>query len=75
MKLKARRQGDLRHVHIVQTIRLLAYLTEEMGMLILVVVVVMTVAEFVARPITAALDGMHEMVLTEQRQGTEMPVS
>ena len=42
-----------------------------MRMLIFVVVMVVTVTEFVACAVTAALNGMNEMVLTEQRQGTE----
>ena len=40
-------------------------------MLILVVVMVMTVTEFVARAVAAALDGMDEMVFTEEGKGAE----
>ena len=71
MELKALWQDRLRHVQVVQTVGLLAYLTEEVRVLILVVFMVMTVAEFVASTVAATLDSVDEMVLTEQRQGTE----
>ena len=40
-------------------------------MLVLVMVVVVTMTEFVSCAVAATLDGVHEMVLTEQRQGTK----
>ena len=42
-----------------------------MRMHILIVVVVMTVAQFVAHPIAASLNDMYEMVLTEDGERTE----
>jgi hypothetical protein len=40
-------------------------------MLILVVIMIMTMAELVAGAVAAALDGMDEVMLTEQRQSPE----
>ena len=40
-------------------------------MLILVVVMVVAMAEFVASAVATALDGMDEVMLTEQRQSPE----
>jgi hypothetical protein len=37
-----------------------------MWMLILVMVFVMTMTKFVARSVATTLDGMHQMMLTEQ---------
>ena len=42
-----------------------------MRVLVIVVVMVVTVAEFVFRSVAAALDGMDQMVLAEKRQGAE----
>ena len=71
MEFKTLRESDLRQFHPLQTIGLLAYLTEEMGVLVIIMVMVVTVAEFVLRTITTALDGMHQMMLAEKREGTE----
>ena len=59
------------YLHAVETIGLLAHLTVEVGMLVVVVVVAVTVAEFIAYAVAAAFNGMYEMVLTEEREGSE----
>ena len=64
-------QRDLWQFHPLQTIGLLAYLTEEMGVLVIIMVVVVTVTEFVLRAITTTLDGMHQMMLAEEGEGAE----
>ena len=66
MDLEFWRQGDLGHVHIVQTVGLLTHLTEEVRVLILIVVMVVTVAEFVAGTVTAAFDGVDKVMLPKQ---------
>ena len=55
----------------VETIGLLAHLTVEVGVLVVIVVVAVTVAEFIAYAVAAAFNGMYEMVLTEEREGSE----
>lgn len=71
VEFKTLRKSDLRQFHPLQTIGLLAYLTEEMGVLVIIMVMVVTVAEFVLRAITTALDGMHQMMLAEEGEGAE----
>lgn len=46
-------------------------LTVEVGMQVFVVLMVMTVAEFIVCSLASALDDMHQMVLTKKRQGPE----
>ena len=69
--LKALGQLNLRHIGIVETERLLTSLTEEVRMLVVVVLVVVAVAELIAHTLAAALDDMHEVMLAEEGQGTE----
>lgn len=71
VKFKALWQINLRQRDTLQAISLLAYLAEKMGMLIVVMVMVVTVAELVLRAVATAFDGMHQMVLAEKRQGAE----
>ena len=71
MQLKAWRQCDLWQFHSLQAVGLLAHLTEEVGVLVVVVVMAVAVAEFVFRTVTATLDGVYQMVLTEKGQGAE----
>ena len=66
MQLEAWRQHDFRQLHSFQAIGLLAYLTEEMGMLVVIMVVAVAVAELVFRAITATFNGMYQMVLAEE---------
>ena len=40
-------------------------------MQVVIVVVAVTMAELIAYAVVAAFDGMYEMVLTEEREGTE----
>lgn len=62
--------GDGRNLRVVETERASALLTMEVWMLVVVVVVPMTVAELVAQAI-AILDDMHEVLFSEEREGTE----
>ena len=59
------------YLHAVETIGLLAHLTVEVGVLVVIVFVAVTVAEFIAYAVAAAFNGMYEMVLTEEREGSE----
>jgi hypothetical protein len=59
------------HLHTIETIGLLTHLTVEVGMQVVIVVVAVTMAELIAYAVVAAFDGMYEMVLTEEREGTE----
>lgn len=59
------------HFGIVETVGLVALLTVEMGVLVVVMIMVMTMAEFIFRTIVAAFDGMYEMVLTEEYKTSE----
>ena len=59
------------HLHTIETIGLLTHLTVEGGMQVVIVGVAMTMAELIAYAVVAAFDGMYEMVLTEEREGTE----
>ena len=54
------------HLQMVETVGALTYLTVEMGMLVIIVFLTVTVTEFVFRAVAATLDGMYQMVLTEQ---------
>ena len=70
MHLVAFGNGDGRNLCVVEAERASTLLTMEVWMLVVVVVVPMTVAEFVAQAI-AVLDDMHEVFLSEEREGTE----
>ena len=69
--LKALGQLNLRHIGIVETEGLLTSLTEEVRMLVVVVLVVVAVAELITHTLAAALDDMHEVMLAKEGQGTE----
>lgn len=62
--------GDGRNFCVVETERASALFTMEVWVLVVVMVVIMTVAELVAQAI-AVLDDMHEVFLSEEREGTE----
>ena len=51
---------------MVKAVSALTNLAEEVRMLVVVVLLAVTVAEFVFRAVAAALDDMYQMVLTEQ---------
>ena len=59
------------HIGIVETVGLMTLLTVEVRMLVVVVLMTMTVAELVLGAVAAALDGVYQMVLLEEHQGTE----
>ena len=69
--LESRRQLYLRQFYPIQAIRLLTFFAIEMGMQVIVVVIVMTMAEFVASTVACTLDGVYQVVLAEKRKGTE----
>ena len=71
MALKALGQFYLRHHNAIQTVGLLALLTVEVGVHIIIVIVVMTMAELKTLTIHSAINHMHQMVLTEKLQRTE----
>ena len=54
-----------------QTVRLLTLFTVEVRVLVVVVLLTMTVTELIPRAVAAPLDGVHQVVLAEERQGTE----
>ena len=62
---------ELWHLHAVEAIGLLAYLTVEVGMLVVVVVVAVTMAELIACAVVATFDRMYKVLLTEEREGSE----
>ena len=70
MHLIAFGNGDGWNLCVVEAERASALLTMEVWMLVVVVVVPMTVAELVAQAI-AVLNDMHEVLLSEEREGTE----
>jgi hypothetical protein len=69
--LEPLRQSQFGQLHAVETIGLLAHLTVEVGVLVVVVVVAVTMAELIAYAVAAAFDGVYEMVLTEECEGSE----
>ena len=69
--LEPLRYSRFGQLHAVETISLLTHLTIEVGMLVVVVVVAVTVAELIAYAVAAAFNGVYEMMLTEEREGSE----
>ena len=70
MHLIAFGNGDGRNFCVVETERASALFTMEVWVLVVVMVVIIAVAEFIAQAI-AVLDDMHEVFLSEEREGTE----
>ena len=71
MDFEPQRNSQFGQLHAVTAIGLLANLTKEVWVLVVIVVVAVTVAEFIAYAVAAAFNGMYEMVLTEEREGSE----
>ena len=71
MHLKTLGQIKRRHLQMVKTVSLLTLLTIEMGMLVVIMLLTMTVTQFISRPVAAAFDSMHQMMLTKKSEGTE----
>lgn len=71
MGVEARRQHHLRQLNAIETIGLLTLFAIEMRMLVVVVLMTMTMTELISRSIAAALDDMHQMILSEEGQCTE----
>ena len=69
--LETWRQHRLRHLQMVEAVGSLAYLTIEVGVLVIVMLLTVTVAEFIFSAVAAAIDGVYQMVFTEQGEGTE----
>ena len=68
---EAGRQFGIWYLQTVEAVSALTNLAEEVRMLVVVVLLAVTVAEFVFRAVAAALDGMYQMVLTEQGESPE----
>ena len=66
MHLEAWWEYRLGHLQMVEAVGTLAYLTVEVGMLVIIVFLTVTVTEFVFRAVAASLDGMYQMMLTEE---------
>ena len=64
-------EGDGGKWGVFEAVGLLALLTEEMGMLVIVLFVVVAMTQFVLHSFAAALDDMDEVMCTEERQSTE----
>ena len=64
-------QPYLWHFRIVEAVSLLTLFTVEVGMLVIIMFVAVTVAEFIPRAIAVAFNRMDQMVLTEEIQRTE----
>ena len=62
---------DLRHIGIVEAVGLLALFAIEMGMLVVIVIVVVTMAEFIAYALTTTLNHMYQMMLLKEVQRPE----
>jgi hypothetical protein len=71
MRLEALWQQQLRHVQVVEAEGLLTSLAKEVRVLILIMVIAVAVAQFIACAIATAFDGMHHVMVSEERQGTE----
>lgn len=71
MLLESSRQLHLGHLDAIQTVRLLALFAIEVGMEVVVVVIVMAMAQLVAGAVTSSLDGMHQVMLAEERKSAE----
>ena len=56
---------------MVKAVSALTYLAEEVRMLVIVVLLAVTVAEFIFRAVAAALNRMHQMMFPEQGESTE----
>lgn len=57
--------------HILEAVGLLALLTEEMWMLVIILFMVMAVTQLVLHALAAAFDDMDEVLRTKKRQSTE----
>ena len=68
---KAFGETNFRYFRIIEAIRLLALLTEKMRMDILIMLVIVTMAEFIPYSLAAPLYYMHEVMLTEKRKRPE----
>lgn len=64
-------EGDGGEWGVFKAVGLLALLTEEMGMLIIVLFVVVAMTQFVLHALAATFDDMDEVMCTEERQSTE----
>ena len=71
MDFEPQRNSQFGQLHAVKAIGLLANLTKEVWVLVVIVVMTVTMTEFIAYAIAATFDGVYEMVLTEEREGSE----
>ena len=68
---KARRYVDLRNRDTIEAERAVTLLAEEMHVKVVVIVTSMTVTQLIAQGTGTVLDGVHQVMLAEERQGTE----
>jgi hypothetical protein len=69
--LEAGRQLYLGHLYPIQAVSLLALLAIKMWVQVVVVVIMVTMAELVAGAVAHAFDGVYQVVLAEECEGTE----
>ena len=65
------RQDNLRQRDTIEAVGLLTDLTDEMGMLVLIKVLVVAVAQLIACAVDTSLNGVDKMVFTEEGKGAE----
>lgn len=70
-RLEALWEVDDGEGHILKTVRLLALLTEEMGMLVVILFMVVAMTQLILHTLAAAFDDMDEVLRTKERQCTE----
>ena len=68
---EAVRDIDLGHGDVRQAEGAVTLLAEEVNMQVIILVVAMAVAEFIAHAVTAILYDMHQMMLTEESERTK----
>ena len=65
MLFKTSRKFNLRHLNTIKTISLLALLAIEVGVQIVIMIIVMTMAELIACTVASSLYGMYKMMFAE----------
>lgn len=65
------RQLRIWHLQMVEAVSALTNFAEEVRVLVVVVLLAVTMAEFIFRAVAAALNRMHQMMFPEQGESTE----
>lgn len=71
MELETVRNADFRQGDIVQADGASALLTEEMNVFVIIELLVVALTQLVLHATVATLNGMHQVMFPEERQGTE----